>query len=161
MTPINTVSLAVRMFLIHRSYHLHARHLVAKDLLFFSEKHPEIISLGCNQGRVNSYNSIDPSKLTLGAYNASSVASNPACFGLQYGIRTMLDAAVPSGLVGGLLAPVTTPLKTLLSGVLSSLADLGCAPIAAIDETVIDSICPGLSIYGGPTGPVAAAAIQS
>ncbi|KAK5150275.1 hypothetical protein LTS14_010251 [Recurvomyces mirabilis] len=120
------------------------------DILYFSMTNPQINSVGCNQGRVDSYNTIDAATLSNGAYTAAQAAANPVCFATEFAI-----AEIPSltGLPATAVAPLTKTLQGLTSG-------LNCKAIGSVNQTAL-SICPGFAFYGGPTGPVAPGAIQS
>ncbi|KAK4553340.1 hypothetical protein LTR86_009640 [Recurvomyces mirabilis] len=120
------------------------------DILYFSITNPQINSVGCNQGRVDSYNTIDAATLSNGAYTAAQAAANPVCFATEFAI-----AEIPSltGLPATAVAPLTKTLQGLTSG-------LNCKAIGSVNQTAL-SVCPGFAFYGGPTGPVAPGAIQS
>ena len=47
------------------------------DILYVAETQPEILITGCNQGKVDTFNAIDVSALTGGAYTSALVAKNP------------------------------------------------------------------------------------
>lgn len=121
------------------------------DILYFAAREPRINLPGCNQGKVDTYNQISAQTLTGGAYTAASIAKNPLCFATQFSV-----AALPS--LTGLSSALLTPLTNSLSSVTSALG--GCPKIPNANLSAL-SVCPGFSLYGGPTGPVAAGAIQS
>ncbi|KAF2726154.1 hypothetical protein K431DRAFT_214138 [Polychaeton citri CBS 116435] len=117
------------------------------DIQYFGETQPEIFSLGCNTGTVDSYSVISPEAISNGAYTTQQAAKNPLCFSLAFAVAELpLFTGVQTG-----------SLLTQLSGVTSK---LGCATIASVNQSAF-GICPGFSLYGGPTGPVAPGAIQS
>ena len=121
------------------------------DILYFEETIPEVISIGCNAGKVNTYDTIDPAVLTAGVVTVQDLLSNPFCFGVHF-----LEAAGPS-LLG--LSPSQT---SQLNGALQSAASAaGCAPnlITTTSLTQLQN-CPGFSLYGGPEGTIAPGAIQ-
>lgn len=125
---------------------------VATDVLAFASKYPEIASVGCNRGRVNSYTAIDPSVLTGGAFTSQTAAANPICYGAQFALASY---AQTSGISATKLARLTNALNS--AGVLT-----GCPTISNANLTALRSACPGfMGFYGGPTGPVAPGAIQS
>ena len=103
---------------------------------------------------MNTYQTIDPSSLTYGAYNFNTVTQDPGCFGLQYFVASLAQSNLP---VSGLLGSVASA----LTNVVNTLANMGCAPIGKINQAALDVACPGQTIYGGPTGPVAPGAIQN
>ena len=121
------------------------------DILYFAATDPQILTIGCNAGKVNTYNTISPSVLTAGASTVTSLLSNPFCFGVQF-----LEAAGPSLL--GLSSTQTSALQPALQSAASA---AGCAsnPITTTSLTQLQN-CPGFSLYGGPTGPIAPGAIQ-
>jgi len=124
---------------------------VQLDILYFAETNPEILTVGCNTGKVDTYLTVDPSVLTNGAYTASQVAKNPLCFATEF-----LAAELPG--LTGLTTAVLSPLTSAINRATSSLG--GCAAIGSVNTSAL-AVCPGLSNYGGPTGPVAPGAIQS
>ncbi|KJX94397.1 oxidase like protein [Zymoseptoria brevis] len=117
------------------------------DVRYFAETQPEILAVGCNQGRVNSYNGIDPSVLSGGAYSSADVAKNPGCFASSF----LAASAGQSS---------DSQIKAAASQISGLVSGLGCAPITALNTTSF-SLCPGFSRYGGPEGPVAPGAIQN
>ncbi|KAK5164366.1 uncharacterized protein LTR77_010062 [Saxophila tyrrhenica] len=120
------------------------------DVLYFAETQPEILSVGCNQGKVDSFNAIDADTLSNGAYTANQAASNPVCFASEFA-----KAELPglTGLGSVALAPLTKTLNGLTSG-------LNCASIGSVNTSALTA-CPGFSFYGGPNAKVAKGAIQS
>jgi len=108
------------------------------------------LNIGCNQGAVNTYNSIDPAVLTNGAYTAAQLAASPLCFSYELAIAELPGI---TGLSATQLAPLTTVLQ-------SATASMNCAKIGSVNNTALTA-CPGFTFYGGPTGPVAPGAIQS
>jgi hypothetical protein len=121
------------------------------DLLAFASTQPQIISVGCNMGKVNSYNMISVEEISGGAYTAQDVATNPFCYSIE-SIRYSAPSLL--GLAG-----------SLLTGLLDMLVPLeqtfGCQPFNGNGNFTALKACPGFSIYGGPSGPVAPGAIQS
>lgn len=120
------------------------------DILYFAETVPEVLGLGCNKGAVNTFSPIDPSQLTSGAYTAQQIAKSPLCFAAAF-------AKVEIPLITGLATSSLGPLNTLLDGLTTG---MNCAKIGSVNQTALTA-CPGFSLYGGPTAPVAAGAIQS
>ena len=120
------------------------------DSLYFAETLPQILVPGCNQGSVDSFNTIDAATLSNGAYTAEEVAANPFCFGAAFAV-----AELP--LVTGL--PLTE-LTSLIGPLTDALTNSNCASIASVNQSAL-SLCPGFSFYGGPTGAVAPGAVQS
>jgi len=97
-------------------------------------------------GKVNTYTTIDPSIISSGAYTAAQVTANPFCFSTEFLLNSL------PALIG-----VSSPLVSQLE---SSITSLGCKPITNANTSAL-AACPGFSMYGGPTGPVAPGAIQS
>jgi len=122
------------------------------DILYFAETVPQILAVGCNQGAVNTYNTISAETISGGAYTAESAAANPLCF------ATATLAAGASSLLG-LSGAAISQLTSALDGVSKSLGTT-CPPITNLTLSAL-TVCPGFSLYGGPTAPVAPGAIQN
>ncbi|EMC90870.1 hypothetical protein BAUCODRAFT_80706 [Baudoinia panamericana UAMH 10762] len=120
------------------------------DILYFTESNPQLSLVGCNEGTVNSYQNIDAGTLSNGAYSAQDAAANPLCFALEF---AQLELPGLTGLASTLLSP-------LLSALNSATSALKCKPIVSVNNSPL-ALCPGYSLYGGPTAPVAPGAIQS
>nr|ANZ54407.1 heme-thiolate peroxidase HTP3 [Leptoxyphium fumago] len=118
------------------------------DILYFAETAPEILGIGCNKGTVDSYDLLDPALLTNGATDAEQISKNPVCFASAFA-----EAELP--LITGLDTTALQPLFTLLNNITGD-----CSSIGEVNQSAL-TICPGFSLYGGPTGPVAPGAIQS
>ena len=125
--------------------------VVEADILYLSELEPDAISVGCNQGRVNSYANIGAGVLTSGAYTDAQAALSPTCFGMQYAIA---DLPGLPGLASTVLSPLISQLTSSLSGLKN------CPPITTLNKTALEA-CPGFTLFGGPTGPIAPGAIQN
>ncbi|USW58157.1 Putative chloroperoxidase [Septoria linicola] len=122
------------------------------DIGYFAETVPEILQVGCNKGKVNTFTPIDPYQLTSGAYTAQQVAKNPLCFASAF-------AKVEAPLITGFAA--NSPQLKSLNAVFDGLTiGQNCAAIGAVNQSAL-TFCPGFSFYGGPVGPVAPGAIQS
>lgn len=100
---------------------------------------------GCNTGTVNSFQLIDVASMTNGTYTDDQAAANPLCFAIAYA-NSQLTIPAASNVVQELLLPIQNL--------------LGCVTVPGLNESVYDA-CPGYSVYGGPTGRVAAGAIQN
>lgn len=124
----------------------------ANDITYFSKTVPQIFAVGCNQGKINSYDTISIEALTGGAYTAPSLASNPLCFSAQ-----LLIGAGSSLL--GLSSELLTQLQQALQPLLTA-GSQSCPVILNPDLSQLKA-CPGFSEYGGPEGNVAPGAIQS
>ncbi|KAL9094518.1 MAG: hypothetical protein Q9165_003077 [Trypethelium subeluteriae] len=120
------------------------------DIAYFTETALQINLPGCNKGTVNSYSIIDPALLTNGAYTAEQAAANPFCFAVEFALA---ELPLITGLSISELASLIGPLTSPLSG-------LNCTPIGSVNQSAL-TVCPGFSLYGGPTGTVANGAIQS
>ncbi|KAK5714312.1 hypothetical protein LTR17_017243 [Elasticomyces elasticus] len=120
------------------------------DVLYFASTNPELLLVGCNEGKVDTYQHIDASTLSNGAYTAAQAASNPICFATEF---ARLEIPALTGLASTLLSPLTNVLNTVSK-------NLNCAKIGSVNTTAL-ALCPGFSLYGGPTAAVAPGAIQS
>ena len=145
-TPFHTASHVRRPC----SQHLLTLNTVESDILYFSETLPQINGVGCNQGKVDTYDTIDASTLSNGAYTAQQAAANPLCFATQFA-----KAELPG--LTGLSAAALKPLNTVFNSVGSTLK---CTAIGSVNTTAL-SACPGFTLYGGPKAKVAPGAIQS
>jgi hypothetical protein len=122
------------------------------DIGYFVETVPQLLEVGCNQGKVDTYDQISVSTISGGAYTAASVAANPLCF-----VVATLEAGAASLL--GLPTSSLSTLTTAIDGISSALG-MTCPAITDLNLTELKA-CPGFSLYGGPTGKVAPGAIQS
>jgi hypothetical protein len=120
------------------------------DVLYFTSTNPQLSLVGCNQGKVDTYQTIDASTLSNGAYTAAQAAANPLCFGTEF---VLAELPGLTGLTSSLLAPLVSNLKSVTKA-------LNCASIGSVNTSAL-ALCPGFTLYGGPTAPVAAGAIQS
>ena len=123
----------------------------AADLLYFAAAQPEILNVGCNAGKVNTFGVISPEILTAGVATVTSVLESPFCF-----VTNFVEAAGTSLL--GLSASQTSQLNPALQSAASAASCLP-NPITTTSLTELQN-CPGFSLYGGPTGPIAPGAIQ-
>ncbi|KAF2764567.1 hypothetical protein EJ03DRAFT_346179 [Teratosphaeria nubilosa] len=120
------------------------------DILYFAESQPEVLSIGCNAGKVNTFTGIDPAVLTNGAYTKESAAASPACFSTEYALAYAKSLSLTSTLLSSLTTAVT-----------NGLSGMNCASISSLNQSAFN-ICPGMpSLYGGPTAAVAPGAIQN
>lgn len=119
---------------------------VETDILYFAETQPEILSVGCNKGKVDTFSLLDPATLTTAGPDAAQIAKNPLCFGVEFAL-----AELPGIL--GVTASALSPLANAAKG-------LNCPSIGSVNQSALTA-CPGFTLYGGPTGPVAPGAIQS
>lgn len=117
------------------------------DNTMFFEQYPDFSKPGCNQGRVNSYVQINDSDTDPSHYDFSK-PNAAICYGLTEVTNTLRGNAV-TGIVGGVVSEILVPLKDAL----------GCVSVPSLNKTV-EQACPGYSLYGGPTAPVVAGAIQ-
>lgn len=72
------------------------------DIRYFGQTEPEIFNVGCNQGKVNTYNSISPEVLTSGAYTAATVANAPLCYSSAFVSLAPTTLRVPHNTQGSL-----------------------------------------------------------
>jgi hypothetical protein len=107
------------------------------DILYFAETVPQILEVGCNQGKVSTYNTISADTLSGGAYTAAQVASNPLCF------AAATIAAGGYSLLG-LPSSVTGTLTSAVQGISSALG-MTCPPITNLDLSELKA-CPGFSL---------------
>lgn len=115
------------------------------DILYFSEVEPRINLVGCNQGRVDSFLTIDAQTLSDGAYTASQAAQKPLCFATEF-LKAELPGLTGLDLVSGALSPVFNLLDSLTSS-------MDCASIGSVNTSALFA-CPGFTLYGGPTASV-------
>ena len=113
---------------------------------------PQALGVGCNTGKVDTYQTINANELSNGAYTVQEAAASPLCFGTAF-ILAELPSITGLSLTGSLLSPVVSALNTVQSS-------LNCKAITNINQTAL-AVCPGFTLYGGPTGPVAPGSIQS
>lgn len=96
------------------------------DLVALVVKHPELLSIGGNQGKVNTFVGVNLADLTGGVLNATTLleGNNLICFTL-----TILKTFVPNSLstVAKLL---DAPLKLINKAILDPLLDLSCPAFA-------------------------------
>jgi len=85
-------------------------------------EHPEFASIGGNTGTVNSFTGIDPSNLTGGVFDASTLANgnNLMCYGLRLAVQEAPD------LLSGLFTDVDSAVDKLGSAINSATDSLGC-----------------------------------
>ncbi|KAB8337131.1 hypothetical protein FH972_021435 [Carpinus fangiana] len=124
------------------------------DIIAFAKETPEIISVGCNQGKVNTYQHVGLDQLLpgLSGAGASLGLSSPLCAPLNFlntGAKSMYSLSDAKN----------TQLQNAIKPVASQ---IGCLldPLLKPSASQLQA-CPGFSLYGGPTGPVAPGAIQS
>lgn len=120
------------------------------DVNAFALEDLQVIDVGCNHNAVDTYNSIDAATLSNGAYTASQAVASPVCFSLSF-----LSSELPG--LTGLSSSSLSPLTKVIS---SATTALKCAAMPSVNMTALTA-CPGFTFYGGPTGPVAAGAVQS
>ena len=123
---------------------------VETDILYFTSTNSQLSLVGCNEGKVDTYQNIDAATLSNGAYTAAQAAANPICFATEFALAELPGL---TGIASGLLGTVTSALNTVTK-------NLGCAAIGSVNTTAL-ALCPGFTLYGGPTAAVAAGAIQS
>lgn len=114
--------------------------------MYFAETQPEILSIGCNKGKVDTFSLLDPATLTSAGPDAAQIAKNPVCFAAEFALAELPGIL---GIAASALSPLT-----------SAVSKLGCSSIGSVNQSALTA-CPGFTLYGGPTGPVAPGAIQS
>jgi len=102
-------------------------------------------------GKVNTYNAISPETISNGAYTTQSAAANPFCFSLEFARSSAVN----------FLGIGTTQLNSLNTLITMYDTMYNCTKFNNGGNTTAFSACPGLSLYGGPTAPVAPGAIQN
>ncbi|KAK0262779.1 hypothetical protein LTS09_002754 [Friedmanniomyces endolithicus] len=122
------------------------------DILYFTSSNPQLNLVGCNEGKVDTYQNIDASTLSNGAYTAAQAAANPIRFATEFALAE-LPGLTGLSLTSGVLGSLTSVLSSVTK-------NLGCKAIGSVNTTAL-ALCPGFSLYGGPTAPVAPGAIQS
>ncbi|KAI0389929.1 Chloroperoxidase [Xylariaceae sp. FL0594] len=92
------------------------------DLVPLLLKHPELLSVGGNQGAVNTFAGVDISDLTGGLLNATTLleGNNLICFAL-----TVLKTFVPNSL-STVVKLLDAPLRLVNKALLDPILDLGC-----------------------------------
>ncbi|WPG98150.1 Hypothetical protein R9X50_00093600 [Acrodontium crateriforme] len=118
---------------------------LANDISALAAKYPFISQPGCNQGKVNSFENINTGNTDASAYDFT----NPLD-GICYGVASAVSAANVIPIVNGVVQELLLPIQNALN-----------CPTLTPSNTSVGDDCPGHSLYGGPTGPVAAGAIQN
>ncbi|KAI9659726.1 MAG: hypothetical protein M1831_003624 [Alyxoria varia] len=121
------------------------------DVLYFATTNPEILSIGCNQGEVDTYNPFNIATLTNGLATLTSLTRNPLCFTINF-----IQATSQSLL--GLSGSKHNRLNEALSSAAGA-GNCGSNPMKSASLTQLKN-CPGFTLYGGPGGPIAPGAIQ-
>ena len=122
------------------------------DVLYFASTNPEILSIGCNQGEVDTFNPLSIATLTNGLATLTSLTKSPFCFSVNF------IQATSQSLLG-----LSGSKQSQLNDALSSAAganNCGSSKMKSASLTQLKN-CPGFSLYGGPEGPIAPGAIQS
>ena len=99
------------------------------DVLYYASQFPEILSVGGNTGKTNSFTGVDISSLTGGVYNAQTLTqgNNLQCFVYEF-----IQQASPDLLNGVWVNPTSALSK--LSGILSGLtSSLACPQLKSVD----------------------------
>lgn len=102
---------------------------LAADMTAAALTYPELLSLGANQGRVNTFAGVDIGNLTGGVYNLQNLVqgNNAACLAFQLVLQALPDV------VKGLYSPISLPLVRL-NGVLGNAIDgLSCPQLQNVD----------------------------
>ncbi|KAI0903293.1 Chloroperoxidase [Ustulina deusta] len=97
------------------------------DLVAWAIKHPVLLSIGGNLGKVNTFAGVDIANLTGGVLNAAALlqGNNLVCFALNV-VKTL----VPSSVTSSLLATLAPVLQLVDDVLLHPLLDLSCPAFA-------------------------------
>lgn len=138
-------TIPVSVFALHILANTDTR-TVSTDIGNFAEGQEYTQTAGCNTGTVDSFQVIDVTAMTGGAYTPASALADPVCFGIAFANAQAKKVPIVSDVLFELILPIQNT--------------LGCVTIPSLDTSVSES-CPGYSNYGGPTGPVAPGAIET
>ncbi|KAI0533778.1 Chloroperoxidase [Xylaria digitata] len=96
------------------------------DLVAWAVKHPILLSIGGNQGEVNTFAGVNIADLTGGVLNVTTLleGNNLICFALN-----VLKTLTPTGL-SSVVKVITLPLKLIDDALLHPLLDLSCPAFA-------------------------------
>ncbi|XP_018905244.2 uncharacterized protein [Bemisia tabaci] len=113
-----------------------------RDLTNAALRHPEILEIGGNTGKVDSFVGIDISRLTGGTYNVNSLlqGNNLACYAFQVAQETMPD--IFKGFFSAMISAVLAVINTVFSAASPSLR---CPQLSDYNSSL-------LLIYPGYTG---------
>lgn len=120
---------------------------VVTGVLKYGQKYPEVLAIGGNTGKVNSFTGVNLANITGGVYNAQNLlqGNNLACFIYS----AVVQQAIPSQLqfIYKTLTPVVDSLLKTLTGSFSSL-NVGCPQLQNIDWPALYAKYPGSKIGG-------------
>lgn len=116
------------------------------DVAILVAKYPDIVEIGGNTGRVNSFTGVNPGDLTGGVYNAVTLlqGNNLGCFAFQ-----AAQQAIPSvlrGLLGSTLSSVIALVNQYINPVLS---ELDCPALLTFNQSAFNQF-PGYTYNPRP-----------
>ncbi|CAE6534056.1 unnamed protein product [Rhizoctonia solani] len=105
------------------------------DLVDAILKYPELLSIGGNTGKVNSFAGVDIGNITGGVYNLGNLleGNNLVCFGFQAAQQAIPDV------LKGILGDITSVLLSLVSKIGPILSGLGCPELTKYDASVFEA----------------------
>ncbi|CCO31414.1 hypothetical protein BN14_05456 [Rhizoctonia solani AG-1 IB] len=111
---------------------------MASEFQTTGAKHPELLSIGGNTGRANSFAGVNLGNITGGAYNAVNLleGNNLMCFGCQAAQQAMPDV------LKGFLGDLTAALGLWNSNITPIMSGLGCPNLTKYDGSVFGTF-PG------------------
>jgi hypothetical protein len=115
------------------------------DLIAWCSKHPILLNIGGNLGKVDSFAAVDLTNLTGGVINAASLLekNNLVCFALE-----AVKAFAPNSL-STLFTTLTKPLALVTNALAAPLLDLGCPAMKELSAGGGDIVADLLSKYPG------------
>jgi hypothetical protein len=116
------------------------------DVAILALKYPEIVSIGGNTGKVNTFTGVNPGDITGGVYNSVTLleGNNLGCFALQ-----AAQQLVPSSLSGVIASIVTAAVNLVNTHVSPVIQSLDCPALLTFDESKFNQF-PGAT-YTPPT----------
>ncbi|CAE6416021.1 unnamed protein product [Rhizoctonia solani] len=108
------------------------------DILYAGAKHPELLSIGGNTGRANSFAGVNLGNITGGAYNAVNLleGNNLMCFACQAAQQAMPDV------LGGPTRDTTSATELWNSNITPIMSGLSCPNLTKYDGSVFGTF-PG------------------
>ncbi|KAI0194251.1 hypothetical protein F4808DRAFT_474884 [Astrocystis sublimbata] len=111
---------------------------LVEDALAMQLQHPELLSVGGNLGKTDSFVGVDPADLTGGVFNAGTLleGNNAFCFATELVVQAAPD------ILSGLFKDVTSALNKLTSAVNVATSGLSCPQLTSIDKSKLQQF-PG------------------